>query len=130
MVVAVIAVSVVQMAFDQVIHVVAVRNGFVPAPGAVAMVASVFTAIVRRRAVRGVRCVDLDLMFLDAAGGVMVQMAVVEVVDVAIVLNAGMPAPRSVLVRVVGVVSVAHAETPSIMWATWQDRRVITGLAL
>jgi hypothetical protein len=104
-VVAVITVRVVQMAFDQVIDVVAVRDSFVAAAGAVLVFLVVLAAIVLRGALGWVRGIDRELMLLDAAFADVVQVAVVQVVHVVFVANGGVAAAGAVLVRVVGMMS-------------------------
>jgi hypothetical protein len=104
-VIAVIAVRVVQVAFDQVIDVVAVRNGFVAAARAVLVFLVVLAAIVLRSALGWVAGIDRELMLLDAAFGHVVQVAVVQVVHVAFVTDGGVAAAGAVLVCVVGMVT-------------------------
>lgn len=89
MVVAVVAVGVVQVAGHQVIGVVAVRHGFMTAARSVLVPLLVLAAVVRRRAARGVGCVDGELVLLDLVAVDVMEVAVVEVIDVAIVPDAG-----------------------------------------
>jgi AcrR family transcriptional regulator len=95
-VVAVIFVGMVKPALDQVVGVIAVRNG---------LVSAVIPVGVRRIAADGVGVVawmglvDRDHVFVDVLVVGMVQVAVVEVVDVIVVTDGGMAAARSVLVR-------------------------------
>jgi hypothetical protein len=112
-VVAVVAVGVVQVPVHQVIDVVAVRHRLVAAAGAVAVVLRVLAAVVGGGAARGVVGADRQGVFLHPAGAGVVKVPVVQVIDVALVVNAGVPAPGPVLVVVARVVrvAVAHAQT-------------------
>jgi hypothetical protein len=105
-VVAVIAVRVVKMALHEVINVVAVRDRLVAAIRAVLMLAVVDFA----DAAAGVGVVDRDRVLLDGAVAPhMVQMAIVQVIDVAAMHDGGVAATGAVLVGMVGVkVRVGH----------------------
>ena len=107
-VVAVVAVGVVQVAIDQVIDVVAVRHRFVAAAGAVAVALGVLAAVVAGRAGRGVGAPDRQGVLLDRAAVLVVQVAVVQVVGVAVVLDGRVAAVRPVLMGVAFVV-ICHA---------------------
>jgi hypothetical protein len=107
-VVAVVAVGVVQVAAYQVIDVVAVRHRFVATAGAVAVPLLVLAAVVGRGAGRGVLGADRNVMFLHSARLGVVQVAVVQVIDVALVADARVPAARAVLVVMPRMVSLAH----------------------
>src|SRR5689334_23274742 len=89
MVVAVVAVRMVQVALDEVIHMIAMRNRFVAAAGAVDVALGVAAAGVGRGAGSGILATDVDLVLLDLAARGMVQVAVVQVIDVPIVLDCG-----------------------------------------
>jgi hypothetical protein len=110
-IVAVIAVDVVQVPCHEIIDVVAMRHGFVPAARAMAMLPAMMPAVVSGRAACGILCADLHLVLLHAACPVMVQVPIVQVIDVAVVADAGVPAPWPVLVVVLRMMSVAHTET-------------------
>jgi hypothetical protein len=99
-VVAVIAVRMVQVPIDQVVGVVAVGNGRVAAVRAVLVGFLVTAAVVAWRASGRVRRADRQGMLLDLAGVRVMQMAIVQVIDVAVVQNPGVAAARTVLVRV------------------------------
>ena len=86
-VVAVSAVRVVQVAIDQVVHVVAVRNGFVAAALSMNMALVVPRALVRWRALIGVLLAHRDLVLIDVITVGMMQVPVVQVVDVPIVFD-------------------------------------------
>ena len=57
-----------------------------------------------RRAVHGICGVDRDDMFVYVILVHMVEMAVMEIIHVAVMANCGVPATRPVLVSVVGMV--------------------------
>jgi hypothetical protein len=111
-IVAVSIVWVVQVAVHQVIGVVAVRHSFVAAARAVLVRLGVSAAVVAGSAIRRVSCVDRQSVLLHPAAGVVVQVAVVEVIDVPFVLDAGVPAAGAVLVRVIRM-SGSHRDSPS-----------------
>lgn len=102
-------VRVVQVAVHQVIDVVAVWHRFMAAAGAVHVLRTVTGAAVLRRAGGGVDGVDLQLMLLDACGPHVVQMAVVQVINVAIVADGRVAATRPVGVVVLRVKGVGRA---------------------
>src|SRR5262245_44721199 len=81
---------------------VAMRHGLVPAARAMPVSALIFG-----RAAIGVGGVDSKGMFVDIVPMHMVQMAVVEIVDVAVVTNRGMPAVWTVLMGMAGMVLLA-----------------------
>jgi hypothetical protein len=105
-VVAVIAVRVVQPAVDEVIDMVAVRHLFVAALLVLALAGD-------RGARRRVDGADGDDVFVVVAVVRVVQVAVVQVIDVPVVLDARVSAVVAVNVLVVGVLIAAH-RSPSI----------------
>lgn len=110
MVVAVVAVRVVEAPIDEVVHVVPVRDRLVPAVRAVLV--PIRMACRRRRVATGVGIVDREGVLVDMVLVRMVEVAIVEVVDVAVVDHGGVPAVRAVLVGVIAVdVMLAHGRT-------------------
>jgi hypothetical protein len=109
-VVAVVAVRVVQVAVHQIIDVLAVRDRLVAAVRPVLVCRVVGAARVFRRAGAGVGAVDFQLVFLDAAFAMVVQVAIVKVIDVVAVLDRRMTAIRAVLV-VMFLVMGGHVST-------------------
>ena len=94
----------VQMTVHQVIDVVAVRHRFMPAAGAVDMAGRVAAAGVGRRAGIGIGGRHRQRMLFDGAGGRgVVQVAVVQEIDVPLVLDGRVAAASAVLMSVVGV---------------------------
>ena len=127
-VVAVLAVRVVQVAVDEVVDVVAVGNRLVTAAGAVDVGGVVTAAAVIRGAVGGVRRVDVEAVLVDVVLVRVVQVAVVEVVHVVAVLHRDVTAVRAVGVVVILVLVAAHfvssssaacSNTPWTSSATW-----------
>ena len=101
-VVAVLAVDVVQTAVHQVVEVVAVGHLFVPTGGAVHMAGFVS---LEGDAARRIAIADLErVLEHDARGLLEVQVPVVQVPVVIVVPHAGVPAARSVDVVVVRMV--------------------------
>jgi hypothetical protein len=98
-IIAMIAVRMVQVAIDKIIDVVAVRHLWMSAVRAVGV-----RAVDLRRAFCGIGRVDRDHMFIDVIAVHMMQMAVMKIVDMIVMANCGVSATRAVLMGVVGVV--------------------------
>jgi hypothetical protein len=93
-----------EMPVDQVVDVVAVGHGLVSAVGSVSVAGVVAGALVVGGALFGVLVADAHGVLLDrAVGSDVVQMAIVDVVDVALVGQRGVAAVAAVDVSVVGV---------------------------
>lgn len=108
-VVAMIAMGVMQVPVHQEVDVVAVRYGFVPAALPVRMPGLAVGGL--GMAVR-MFCVGADHVLVHVAFMGMVKLTVVEVVDVVVVPHRGMAAARSVDVRVLTLVNcVSHTAT-------------------
>jgi hypothetical protein len=106
-------VGVVKVPIDEIVDVVAVRDGVVPAARTVDMGVRVSVATVPWRAAVGVRCVDRDRALVDMIAVHRVEMTVVQVVGMPVVLDGTMPAVRAVNVSVAGVnLVVVHRECP------------------
>lgn len=114
MVVAVVSVGVVEMVVDQVIDVVAVRDGGVAAVGPVGVPRLVGGASVIRGAVIGVARANRERVLIDVVSVGMVEMTVVQVVDVVVVPDRDMPASRTVLVLVPSV-DLVVSHRPSVV---------------
>jgi hypothetical protein len=98
-IVAMIAVRMVQVPTNQIIDVVSVGNRLVTTVGAMLMRRIMSTAVVLRRAAIRIRCSDCDHVFIGKTVMHMLQMAVVEIIDVALVPDRGMTTVRPVDVR-------------------------------
>lgn len=95
-----------QMPRDQVIRVVTVRYGFMAAACPVLMVGLVRTAVVFGRARRRVGAVHRQRVIVVMVCMHMVQVTVVQIIDMAVVLDGFVPAPRRVPVCIVPVMMV------------------------
>jgi len=112
----VVAVRMVQVPVHEVIDVVAVRDGLVAAAGAVLVIGVVPAAFVFRRALVGILAADVNHVLVDVVLVRMVQVPVMQVIDVAVMNDRGMPAARAVnvvMIRVLfadaGVLKAGHA---------------------
>jgi len=104
MVIAVTIMRMVQVTVNQVVDVIAMRYRLVPATRTVDMVGVVMPAGMIRRALNRVLIAHGDRVLLDrAVFALVVQMTVVQVVDVAVVLDRDVAARRAVGVVVRGV---------------------------
>ena len=101
MIVAVVAVRMMQPAVDKVIEVVAVRNHLVSA-------IDVVTLAVNRLALVGIRVAYLDTVFVVMIFVRMMQVAAVQVIDMAFVLNTRVATVLAVNVLVSVVYFVFH----------------------
>jgi len=107
-VVAMAAVGMMQVARDEVVDVVAVRDGLVPAALRVNMFLRVTAAAVRRGADCRVGGADLEDALVHVAFVAVVKVAVVQVVDVVAVLDCEVTAIGAVCVIVIWMGVVAH----------------------
>jgi len=108
-VVAVLGVHVMKVTVDEVVDVVAVRNRLVATCRSMHVRCGVAPAVVIGRAVRRVRGVDKDRAFIDVIVVHVMEMAIVEIVDVAGVVHRRMSTRRAVGVFVSRVRLVSHA---------------------
>jgi choline-glycine betaine transporter len=107
-IVAVITVRMVQPAVDEVVDMIAMRHRFMSASWTMRM-----CAMDLRRAVHRIGAIDRDDMFVDVILVHVVEMAIVQIVHVAVMANRGVPACRAMLVSVVGMVflgAVGHRQ--------------------
>jgi hypothetical protein len=113
MIVAMITVGVVQMTIHEVVDVIPVRHSGMPAPWSMAMSLVVTRAGMLRGATLRIRGRHFDPVFVDVPRMRMVQMAIVQVIDVAVVFHREMTAPRSVLMRMVRMsLALVHRISP------------------
>ena len=106
MVVAMVAVRMVQVVGDAVVDVIAVRHRLVTAIRAVDMPGLVAAAAVVRRALIGVIARNLDHVLVDMIVMRVVEMALMQVVDVAGMAHGGVAATRPMTMGMVGVAGV------------------------
>ena len=99
------------MSLDEVIDVVAVRDRSVATIGAVLVRFVVAAAIVARSAGGGIHSAHGQNVLFDLTAAWVVKMAFVQIIDVAFVENAGVPAIGAVFVVVVCVL-VCHGQSP------------------
>lgn len=107
MVIAVVAMRMVQVAVDQIVDVIAVRDWFVPAARPVDMVLGVAIAGMGGSAIGRIGAVDRKNMLFDAGWRHMVQVAIVQIVGVAIMLDALVSTTRTMIVVMVWM-SMCH----------------------
>jgi hypothetical protein len=93
-----IAVGMVQPAVHEIVDMVTMRHLFVPAVRTVRVRAVDF-----RGAVHGIGGVDRDGVFVDVILMHMVEMAVVKIIHMAVMANRGVPAFRTMLMGVIGM---------------------------
>jgi hypothetical protein len=98
MIIAMAVMGVMQPPVHQVVDVITVGHCLVSAVWAMRVRAHPV-----RRAARGIGVVDLDNVLVDVILVHVVQMAVVEVVDMAIVAHSSVPAARTMLMSVTGM---------------------------
>jgi hypothetical protein len=116
MIVAVSTVRMMQITIHQVIHVVAMRYGFVAAVDTmrVGLPIGGRAAVVRRAFVR-IRCSHLNPMVVHMIAVSVMQMAIMKIIRVAIVFHYGVPAVWAMHVAVsprMLIVSVSHRFSP------------------
>ena len=99
MIVAMIAVRMMQTTLDKIVGVLAMRHGWMTAVRAVNVPGLMALVPVRRRAMVRVSGADLDHVLIDAVAARAVQMAVMEIVDMVSVLDGDVSAARSMMVR-------------------------------
>jgi hypothetical protein len=99
-----IAMRMMEMAADAVIDMVGVRNRLVAAAGTMDMTGVMAAAAMVRRAAVGVVAGYLDHVLVDMILMRMVEVAIVQIVDVAAVAHSGVATTRPVLVSMVGMV--------------------------
>ena len=114
MIVAVIAVWLVKVTVDEIVHVIAMRDGLVTAVRAVLVARCVARTGMVRGAFGAVRRVDAQGVLEDAVAVLVVKVAVVNIVDMTVVLDRGVAAVGAVPVSVI-LVSLRHVLLPSVL---------------
>lgn len=97
MIVAMVAVRMMEPALDEIVGVIAMRHGGMTAVRAVNVPGVMTRVPVLRRALVRVPVADLDRVLVNAVAVRAVQMAVMQIVDVVAVLDADMPAPGTMM---------------------------------
>ena len=109
-IIAMVAMGMMQVATDQIIHVIAMGHSGVAAVGAMDMCGIMAGASVVGCALIGVGGGHGDHVFIDMSGVGVMQMAVVQVIHVIIVADGEVAAVGAVLMRMIGVdIAGAHA---------------------
>ena len=109
-----VAVRMMQVAIDEVADMIAVRHRFMPAVRAMFVILGVSgTGMLRSAAIR-VRSRNLDHVLIDVALVHMVQVAVMQIVDMARVLHRSMTAAGTVDVGVIGVLRMGAGHGGSV----------------
>jgi hypothetical protein len=112
-IVTVAVVGAMKVPINEVVDVVAVRDGVVPTARTMDMAVRVSVAAVPGRAAIRVSCIDFDRAFVDMIAMHRMQMSIMQVVNMAVVFDGAMPAVRAVDVTVVGVnLVVVHRGCP------------------
>jgi hypothetical protein len=104
---------------DEIVDVVAVRDRVVAAARAVRVTLRVSVARVRRRAVRGIACVDSDRALVDVTIVRAVKVPVVRVAGVSAVRDRGVPAAGAVGVVALLVDLAAAPDRYSVGYGSW-----------
>jgi hypothetical protein len=112
-VVAVIAMGMMKVIPDEIIDVIAMRNGLVSATWAMFMLRLMTGAAMIRRAAVRVRRGDFDRMLIHLLSAWMMQVAVMKIIDVIAVTNSCMAAVWAMLMGMVGMRCWGH-ETSSL----------------
>ena len=103
MIVAMVAVRMMQMPVDQIVDVVSVRHRLVPAPRTMNVPRLVSAALVTGRTRVRILRRNLDRVLIDMPVMHVMQMTVVKIVDMIAMLESRVPASGTVLMGVIGV---------------------------
>ena len=103
MIVAMVAMRMMEPTTDEIVDMVAMRNRLVPAAGSMDMAGLVTFVAIRRRAPDGVSGGHFNNVLIDLVPLLAVQMSVMEVVDVAAVFHREVTALRAVMMRMLGM---------------------------
>lgn len=114
MIIAVVTMRMVQVAIDQVVDVIAMRNWLMAAPRAMSVVWVVAFAAVLRSTGIGIRSGHLDDMFIYMIFMKVMQVAVMEVINMVTMHDAGMTTIRAMLVGMISVRVAAHDNLPAV----------------
>jgi hypothetical protein len=115
MIVAMVAMWMVEMALYQVIHMIAMRNCIMTAIGTMLMALFVRSALVCRRALCRITSADGDLVLVHAIGFDVMQVSIVKVIHMIVVLHGFVPAIGTVYMRMhrMNLLLSSHPESPS-----------------
>ncbi|MCX7184767.1 MAG: hypothetical protein NTW90_05980 [Nitrosospira sp.] len=113
--VTVIAMRMMQVAVNQIIHMIAMRNLLMPASRTVDMASIMTGTDVIRGALGGVRGTDLQYMLVNMRTVDMVQMAIVQIVGMTGVVYGQMSAAWTMLVIVMAMLLAGIHAYPPVM---------------
>lgn len=108
MMITVSVMHVMQVAIHQIIHVIAMRHGFVPAIGSMYMPGFVPAALMPAGAISWILRRYCKHMLVNVPFVRMMQMPVMQIVDVPFMLDCRMPTPGPVNVRMIFVYVMFH----------------------
>lgn len=106
MIIAMVAMRMMQMPVHQIVDMVAVRYGLMPTPRSMHMPGLVSGAAMIRRAAIGILRRHFDRVLVDMVAVRMVQVPVVQKVHVVAMADGRMPTAGPVLVRMIGVMGL------------------------
>jgi len=112
------------MPVHEIVHVIAMRHGLMPASGAVTMLRLVSPAVVMRRALVRIRPRDFESVLIHMVAMRMMQMTVMQIIDVIIVLDCGMPTVGAVFMLMIGMMSLiagSHLGAPCLKGESGKD---------
>ena len=108
MVIAVIAVRLMDMAVHQIINVVTVRHRFVSTSWSVRVIGVMIATLMLWRALGGVLFGHFQIVTLDALFTDMMKMPIVQIIDMIAMLDCGVATFWSMLMIVIGMNLFAH----------------------
>jgi hypothetical protein len=101
-----VAVRMMQVAIDQKVHMVSMRHRFVTASRPMHVARVVTGAAMLRSALVWIGRGDLDDMFIDVVTVDMMKMPIMQIIDMATMMDGRMTAMRAVNMRMIGVLGV------------------------
>ena len=103
MVIAMVAMRMMEASFNQIVHMIAMRNGGMPAIGTMGVPGRMFRGGKTGSAFVRVCRANGNRMFIHMVAVRVMQMAVVKIIHVVFVFDCGVSASRTVDMRMVGV---------------------------
>ena len=103
MMIAMAAMRMVEVASNQIVHMITMRNRFMATGRTMNMIGWMSGAVVPRGAIIGVRTADSYRMLIIMIAMMVVQVAIVQKINMVLVDKPGVAAPWTVYVNVVGV---------------------------
>ncbi|SOD42004.1 hypothetical protein [Nitrosovibrio sp. Nv4] len=115
MIVTVIIVRVMEVSIDKIVDMVAVGDSFMPAIRPMHMLLLMSSAFVRRRATVRISLRYVEYMFIDMAAVLVMQMAIVQIIDMAVMHNTCVVALRPMGMSMIFVLwqdTISHFRSP------------------